>query len=145
MYKCLFINLTWQNIDCLHNISTQAISKYKNKYLKKISNHSYCLDVSDVSAWEKDQEEAKAEKKTFNSKYEIIVDYSEYSTIQGLIYIFFSYQTLFGRIFWILTILLMTILGLYWCIQSYVDWQNQPVLTTITTTAYNIRSVSTFY
>jgi hypothetical protein len=100
------------------------------------------LDVSTVSAWNKDkEEEAREEKKTFNSKYEIIVDYSEYSTIQGLIYVFFSYQTLFGRIFWIITIFLMTILGLYWCIQSYVDWQNQPVLTTITTTAYNIRAV----
>jgi hypothetical protein len=42
------------------------------------------------------------EKKQFESSFDIIHDYSEYSTIQGLIYIFFNYQTLFGKIFWIL-------------------------------------------
>jgi len=81
------------------------------------------------------------EKKTFNSSYEIVVDYSEYSTIQGLIYIFFSYQTLFGKIFWIIVILSMLALGLYWCIQAYLDWQKNPVLTTITTTAYSVKQV----
>jgi hypothetical protein len=35
---------------------------------------------------------AENEKKTFKNGYEIFLDYSEYSTIQGLIYIFFSYQ-----------------------------------------------------
>jgi disulfide bond formation protein DsbB len=61
---------------------------------------------------------------------------------QGFIYIFFSYQTWFGRIFWILVILLMTILGLYWCIKAYLDWQDKPVLTTVTTTALPVTSVS---
>ncbi len=90
---------------------------------------------------EKRDDEDEDEKKTFNSSYEIIVDYSEYSTIQGFIYIFFSYQTLFGRIFWIIVILAMLILGLYWCIKAYLDWQEKPVLTTITTTAYSVKQV----
>jgi hypothetical protein len=98
-----------------------------------------------LTAWDKSEVEEKRddedEKKTFNSSYEIIVDYSEYSTIQGFIYIFFSYQTLFGRIFWIIVILAMLILGLYWCIKAYLDWQEKPVLTTITTTAYSVKQV----
>ena len=61
--------------------------------------------------------------------------------VQGLIYIFFSYQTLFGKVFWILVVLLMLILGLYWCVLAYINWQNKPVLTTITTTAYNVKQV----
>ena len=36
----------------------------------------------------------------------------------------------------------MSILGLYWCIKAYIDWQDKPVLTTITTTAYDIRGVT---
>ena len=36
----------------------------------------------------------------------------------------------------------MTALGLYWCIQSYLDWQDKPVLTTITTTAYSVKQVN---
>ncbi len=46
---------------------------------------------------------------------EMLVDYTEYSTIQGLIYIFFPYQTIFGKVFWTITILLMLALGFYWC------------------------------
>ena len=82
------------------------------------------------------------EKKRFNSSYEIIVDYSEYSTIQGLIYIFFSYQTVFGQIFWILVVTLMFLLGVYWCYQAYDDWQTNPTLTTVITTAYPVKQVS---
>ena len=61
--------------------------------------------------------------------------------IQGLIYIFFSYQSWLGRLFWIVMIILMLMLGLYWCIQAYIDWRDKPVLTTITTTAYSVRKV----
>ena len=74
---------------------------------------------------------------------DIIKEYSEYSTIQGLIYLFFPYQTKLGKIFWTLVILLMLALGLYWCITAYMNWTNNPVLTTITTTAYSVKNVST--
>ena len=97
------------------------------------------MHFKQFTAWSKDDKEE--EKQTFNSSYEIIQDYSEYSTIQGFIYIFFAYQTSFGKIFWILVVILMSILGLYWCIKAYIDWQDKPVLTTITTTAYDIRGV----
>jgi hypothetical protein len=70
------------------------------------------------SAWKTFEEEERRdynveEKKTFNSCYEVIRDYSEYSTIQGLIYIFFKHQSLYGKIFWIITILCMLALGVY--------------------------------
>jgi hypothetical protein len=70
-----------------------------------------------------------------------LADYAEYSTIMGLVYLFFSYQTTFGQIFWIITVILMTILGLYWCIEAYIQWRERPVLTTIRTTAYAVKSV----
>lgn len=84
-------------------------------------------------------------KTTFNSTYEIIEDYADYSTIQGIIYIFFIYQTIFGKVFWILVIILMLILGLYWCIEAYNDWEDKPVLTTITTTAYSVKQVGSWF
>ena len=98
-----------------------------------------------LAAWNdlvKEQDIREGEKKTFKSSFDILQDYSEYSTIQGLIYIFFSYQTIFGRIFWIVVVLLMLMLGLYWCIQAYQDWKDKPVLTTITTTTFPITEVS---
>ena len=88
------------------------------------------------SADEEDEEETN-----FNSTYEIIEDYADHSTIQGFVNIFFTYQTIFGKVFWILVILLMQILGLYWCIKAYVEWQDNPVLTMISTTAYSVKQV----
>ncbi len=89
-----------------------------------------------------DKSDEEKNKSPFNSSYEILAEYAEYSTIMGLIYLFFSYQTNFGRIFWIITVILMAILGLYWCIEAYIQWQERPVLTTIRTTAYAVESVS---
>jgi len=56
-------------------------------------------------------------KRRFNSSYEIIQDFSDYASIQGIIYIFFTYQTWFGKLFWLLVILLMLGLGIYWIVE----------------------------
>ena len=38
------------------------------------------------------KKEDEEEKTSFDGPYEIIEDYSDYSTIQGIVYIFFNYQ-----------------------------------------------------
>ena len=35
----------------------------------------------------------------------------------------------------------MVLLGSYWSIQAYLDWQANPVLTTVNTTAYPVKSI----
>ena len=87
-------------------------------------------------------EQDAMKKRRFNSSYEIVQDFSDYASIQGLVYIFFGYQTIFGRIFWIIVVALMLGLGVYWIIQAYTNWQDRPVLTSITTTAYSVKQVS---
>ena len=74
--------------------------------------------------------------------FEVIRDYSEYSSIQGLIYIFQSNQTMIGKLFWILVVVLMLMLGAYWSVNAYNSWQEDPVLTTVTTTAYPVTQVN---
>jgi hypothetical protein len=49
--------------------------------------------------------------------YEIVKDYSEYSTIQGVIYIFQSNQTQVGKFFWTIVIIGMVALGTYWSVE----------------------------
>jgi len=47
--------------------------------------HLICHFQLNISAWSeksKEDEEGEEEKKTFKTSYDIIVDYSEYSTIQ---------------------------------------------------------------
>ena len=73
--------------------------------------------------------------------FQIIKDYSEYSSIQGLIYIFMSQQTGVGRLFWILIVILMLMLGTYWSSNAYDSWQNDPVLTTVKSTAFPVTHV----
>ena len=73
----------------------------------------------------------------------VVKDYSEYSSIQGLIYIFQSNQTIVGRLFWILVVILMLMLGSYWSVDVYNSWQENPVLTTVKTTAFPITKVPT--
>jgi hypothetical protein len=53
----------------------------------------------------------------------------------------FQFQTLFGRTFWAVTVLLMLTLGIYWCVQAYDGWAANPVLTTITSTGLPVEQV----
>ena len=50
-------------------------------------------------------------EKPFSTPLDILKDYAETSTIQGLPYLVFSYQTRFGKFFWILVVLTMLGLG----------------------------------
>jgi hypothetical protein len=74
--------------------------------------------------------------------YNIFKDYSEHSTIQGVIYIFQTNQTQVGKVFWSIVIIAMIILGTYWSICAYQDWKENPVVTTIKTSALPIREIS---
>jgi len=74
--------------------------------------------------------------------YNIIQDYSEYSTIQGVIYIFQRNQTQIGKVFWSLVIIAMLGLGTYWSVCAYQDWLDNPVMTTIKTSALPIKEIN---
>jgi amiloride-sensitive sodium channel len=73
--------------------------------------------------------------------YDIVKDYSEYSTIQGIVYIFQTNQTTFGKIFWISVVTFMVLLGGYWSVEAYNTWQDNPVITTIGTTAFPVKDL----
>lgn len=73
--------------------------------------------------------------------YTLVQEYSEYSTIQGVIYIFMKKQGLVQKAFWILVVLAVNTLAIYWSAKAYKDWQDNLVLTTVNTTAYPIRDI----
>jgi hypothetical protein len=77
-----------------------------------------------------------------NNLYNIFKDYSEHSTIQGVIYIFQTNQTQVGKVFWSIVTIAMIILGTYWSICAYQDWRENPVVTTIKTSALPIKEIS---
>ena len=85
--------------------------------------------------------EIKSKQSKQKGMFHIINDYSGYSTIQGIIYIFKTDQSLAGRLVWISIVAFMILLGAYWSLQSYADWKNNPVLTTVATMAYPVKAI----
>jgi hypothetical protein len=64
----------------------------------------------------------------------LFVEYTQVSTIAGLHYAFKAKQSLMGRVIWIIAVAILTFLGFWLSLQNYVQWKQDPVLTTITTT-----------
>jgi len=85
--------------------------------------------------------EVKPERVDSKEVYKLVQEYSEYSTIQGIHYIFRSKQSKIGIFFWILVVLGLSSLGMFWSIKAYNDWQDNLVLTTVNTTAYPITNI----
>ena len=81
-----------------------------------------CLYASSENKEEFDE----AEKKRNMSPLQILFEYGEHTTVQGLVYLILNYQTTFGKTFWSIMVLFMTILGCYWCMESYINWSQQP-------------------
>ncbi len=50
-------------------------------------------------------------------------------------------QSTFGRVFWFYVVLAMFILGGYWSATAYYQWQDNPVLTTVRTSAYPVSNI----
>ena len=73
--------------------------------------------------------------------YRLVVEHSEYSTIQGIHYIFLHSRGFVGKVFWALVVLGLFTLGTYWSVKAYNDWQENLVLTTVKSTAYPISGI----
>ncbi len=50
-------------------------------------------------------------------------------------------QTTCGRLFWILVVIAMFMLGGYWSVTAYYQWEDNPVLTTVKTSAYPVSNI----
>jgi uncharacterized protein YybS (DUF2232 family) len=64
----------------------------------------------------------------------ILEDYSLNSTIAGLHYAFESKQSRLGRIVWLFSIIILTTLFIYISVTNYIEWEKNPVTTTVAST-----------
>jgi hypothetical protein len=78
-------------------------------------------EMKSPNAAEKPLKNDEEEKVKLNFADEVR-DYSEYSTIAGLIYIFMEGQTTFGKAYWTTTVVAMIALGAYWTGVIYSEW-----------------------
>ena len=86
-------------------------------------NSSLIMVVDAKSANVDDNMKTKNDEEAEKSKFmDEVRDYSEYSTIAGLIYVFMEGQTTFGKVYWITTVVAMMALGAYWTGVIYSEW-----------------------
>lgn len=58
-----------------------------------------------------------------------------------MIYIFQKHQSGVGKLLWIVVVTFLTLLGAYWSKNAYQNWINNPVLTTIASSATSLSEI----
>ena len=79
----------------------------------------------------------KSNKSGFHPKratQQTVTDYCHNSTVAGLSYISDKSSYVLDRLLWLLAVIVFATLAIYWSLQAYIDWQNEPVITTVKTT-----------
>jgi hypothetical protein len=72
---------------------------------------------------------------------DILKSFTSQSTIAGLYHVSLNDETLLGKIFWLLSIVVLTFLGVFVSVQNYLDWKNEPVVTTVASTGYPVSGI----
>ena len=123
--------VTWAN--SIIALLTSFFLKVKNKWrIDKNPKNTFDDNVSEDVKIPSLEEIADNGLRTDLSN--MVHEYSEYSTVAGILYIFMPDQNVAGKMFWILVILFMLGLSTYWSIWLYNDWEDSPVITSATTT-----------
>ena len=60
--------------------------------------------------------------------------YCDNSTVAGLSYVSDTTSRVLDRCLWFIVCVIFAVLAIYWSTTAYIDWQDDPVLTTVKTT-----------
>ena len=85
-----------------------------------------------------DEGSSKKAKKPY---FRTLKEYSSSSTTHGISYVFEDDRLLIERILWIIIVIVAIYIALSLSITAYVDWQDNPVLTSVGSTGYPIEKV----
>ena len=69
------------------------------------------------------------------------VEYGGSTTIHGIPYILEEGRTLFERVLWVVLFTLCAFVSLFLTYRIYKSWDEDPILTTVGTTEYNIENI----
>ena len=84
---------------------------------------------------------ARNAKKPGKEIKKILHDLSLNSTIAGLHYAFEPSLTKLGRFIWLFSILVLTCFFIYVSVRNYIDWNNEPVTSALTSIGLQIGQV----
>ena len=80
-------------------------------------------------------------KKNKKPCFKTLKEYSASSTTHGISYVFEDDRLLIERFLWVVVIIIAIYIAASFSIQAYVNWQENPVLTSVGTTGYPIEKV----
>ena len=83
------------------------------------------------------QEQSKIEKPYFKS----LREYSGASSIHGLAYLFEDRLIFYEKVLWLLTVFFAALFALLSSLSTYRNWKDDPILTSVATTAYSVQQV----
>ena len=70
------------------------------------------------------------------------MDYGQASSIHGIGYILESGKNLLSsRVIWVLVVGMASLMGILWSVEAWNDWQDNQVLTSVSTTALPISEI----
>lgn len=69
------------------------------------------------------------------------MQYSGNSTAHGISYIFEEGQSVLERILWLFAVSIAITVAIYFSIIAYVNWKDQPVITSLFTTSLSIEEI----
>ena len=69
-----------------------------------------------------------------------VYDYASATTAHGVSYVFHRSLFIVERLLWLVVTLLFIALAIYWSIDVYTTWQDDPVLTSVNTTGKSCSS-----
>jgi hypothetical protein len=59
---------------------------------------------------------------------ELLNEFMGHVTIQGLVYLSSKDISLYGKMFWCISICFMLSIGMFWTVEMYTNWQGQQVV-----------------
>ena len=65
-------------------------------------------------------------------------EFASSTTIHGIQYIFDENVLIFEKVVWLVIFTIFSILGIHWSWENFIQWQDNPMLTSIKTTGFEL-------
>ena len=120
------------------NISLSSIQS--NKF-PTVNQHIHTLGSEDSYGLTMSTNKDDVKMSKMSAYFKTLKEYASASTTHGIAYVFEDGRLMIERILWIIVVIIAIFIGLSLSISAYVNWQNNPVLTSVGTTAFPIEKV----
>ena len=81
---------------------------------------------------------SKDSNRPINVAMKTVKEFASNTTIHGIQYIFDEYVLIFEKVLWLVIFTIFSYLGISWSLENFNQWQNNPILTSIKTTGFEL-------